>query len=578
MDVAALPVADRISGLVVDLAGRPVAGARVAREPDWILEERVRSGKPREELETRTDAEGRFEFPVSRVGVVEFEAPRHPLYFGRYGSTSFEESEPIVIEMHRRVPITLEVSVRNATTGELVPRAYVQVYNLLDLREDKSVHMTPDPTYTRHEVWDDPGSKIRGAVIEGGHRREEVLVLEDEPLRFRVHVPGKTWRGADDPGYRTVHPRAGDVLHEVFEFTLDGPESLSTNPIVGRVLDATTGEPIHGAEVRAHAEHSRQVATDATGHFVVEPGAGAGGKLVCEAPGYDRFVGRWTRGREATLELTRQGTLTVRVVDGLGLPLPEVPYLFAGGPDDDQRRGRADGEGRIALGGLYSGRYRLHLLRRAGDADEQALESYRFRVRAGEDREEVCSVEPPDRVHVRGTVFGGADCTPLPVFLPLFENAGWVAAEASGPRGYDAGGMERGAYAVLFVPRDDDVDADPCPTGYLPRVEIDGVAFQALDLTLPQGRVSGRLVGEALEGLDVVCVPAGLPELFTDLVASEKWNRVLGSAVRADGSFTIEHVPDGEFELELRARSRVRAARTITVSGGGANLDAWVVE
>ena len=404
----------------------------------------------------------------------------------------------------------------------------------------------------------------------------DVEFAQGRPLCLLIDAPGLTVASDRTSFRRTLEPSevvANGRTTVRFTLDLDAPERGAPHRVaLGRVVDDATGEPIAGAEVVGVSDvlaaagasgemgdvdmtgGPRRVTTFADGRFriaLVEPPS----TVWAHHPRYASARATHDGAGEVELRLTRRGSLRGVLVDREGAPLANAPLLLLQAEstprvstfetDDRHVRATTDAEGRFAFEHLRPSRYHLCAMRGPKDPDEKALARETVQLEAGEDRELVFRLEPPERVIVYGTVTGSelahsraSDATPhlVPTFLPYAAEGAWTQAEPTAT-GYRAGGLERGRYLVLLAPANDDIDG---PYALIPDVEITAFGEQRLDLRFPTGSVSGRVVlDEPREGLVGTAVPV-VPEGFArEVLAAGKLARTLGVAVGEDEAFEV---------------------------------------
>ncbi|HEX5052694.1 MAG TPA: sigma-70 family RNA polymerase sigma factor [Planctomycetota bacterium] len=571
---------ERFVGRVVDRDGAPIAGATVQRWPAWVAESLVDDGRARPtDVRTTTAADGSFSLPgvgsSNRTAWLRAEHTEHEPLCDR---VVCRLGEPATIVMLRAHEVPLVVEVHERTTGTPAPRFVVTATTCWRTGDEAPGQM--------------PSRQLRapdGATGTDGVFRGVARFVEGTPLDVLASCPGYgrgEWNDGTDPvPRRQVTPVPGQPLHLVFEVDFDAAERLAAQVQRGRVLDAATGQPIPGTEVvmtvakpnPGQASWTRYVQSRADGSFTIAmPRNGSPGPLLVQHPDYEDLTVPTQPTTELVVRLTRRATLRCRIVDGHGQPIAGAPVLFLGPAHDLYERVRTDERGEIFFEKLLADRYRVCLLARAGDPDERAIATGRYAVAAGEHQDVVLEAEPPDAVRVFGTLVGVAPGL-VPMFVPHTGTGSWTQSRVHGS-GYDAGGLKRGDYVVVFTPADG--GQRDLPMALLPRVHVDGFVQVAIDLQAPTGIVRGRVLTQRadrgeLRVVAVPDVPAG--GLAAELFASAKFARALGVPLGADGSFELPHVADGSFRLEVLNGADVVARREVTVRGL-AEVGDWAID
>ena len=334
----------RITGRVVDVAGKGVAGARVLSIPDsnvktFGLDELGREGCPG--CATTADAEGRFAVRVS------MEAPYHIVLadapgLGLSGRGNLPIGAEVTITLAQGIVMTGRVL---DTKGEPVSGARVRALLLIDTLQHTPETMSgPDGAYRLEGL---PAAETPTPGDWVGYMQAgwvEVTAEGFAPLLVNLTPPGGAWKERRD----WILARGAVV--------------------VGRVEDAETGAPIPGANVAVHSiegmhGYSRgagltsysnpwaprllaRTNSAADGSFRVEHlpcmgpqgsasnngfanGKKALGGVSAWAPGYagealDLEVAADGEELERVFRLVPAGRVTGRVVESTGQPVAEV--------------------------------------------------------------------------------------------------------------------------------------------------------------------------------------------------------------------------------------------------------------
>lgn len=568
------------TGTVVERDGTPIARAVVRLWPFWQHRHRLAQGQVAwNDVEQVTGDDGTFAFP--RVGeatirlVVEHE--RYVSLQERIECRAGVAAMLVMLPTHE-VPLVVEAVDRTT-------RSPVQLFTVSGVtwwRSDGAREGAPDRSLRAPDHADGLDGVFRGTLrfVEG--------LPVDLQLGALGHGCGEWGDGGDDGQRRTLMPVPGQPVHLHVEFDIGAAERLATRVQRGRVVAASDGAPIAGAAlVMLDGDRSRRAMhSGADGTFVIAlPRNGHAGVLHVEHRDHQGQAVATQPERELELRLVPRAMFRCRVVDRDGRPLPDTPILFqATGVDPKpwthlggrihHERLRTDKNGSFTRSGLLAGRYLVFVLANDRDPDERALTNCSYQVEPGADVDVVLAVEPPDTVRVIGAI-AGARPGVVPAFVAHAGNQGWVQARAVGA-GYDAGGLRRGDYLVALVPED---DGDRGAINVLPHVRIDGFGSRVLDLLVPQGIVRGRVVmATRRTALRVVALPVLPPDgPAAALVASEKFRSVMARDVAPEGSFTLEHIADGDYRLELLDGARTVASRVVRVRGD-ANVGDWFVE
>lgn len=535
-----------IRGLVVDLEGRPIDGARInmvsAPKPETFSPYGRDLGAP---AWATSAADGSFERAWSDEQSVPWLEVVHGDFLAVERSTPASLEEPTTLRMAPLAHTTLDVEVRDRTSGQRAPRFRLMASIPLANAVEGPAQWT-----------------ALSAVASAGQNEFDVACAIDRPLHLLVDVPGLTRASEPESIRQVVQP----VLHARttvrFVVDLDEPEREAAGVVVrGRVVDDATNEPIAGAEVhgRQDADTERHVQSFADGGFriaLAEPSA----TFTVHHPHYLSASIRADAPTESVVRLSRRGSIEGTLVDRAGDPLPGVPLLFLRRGvaadtlerDVERLRVATDADGRFAFAHLAPARYHLFALGSPLDPDERALADVTIDLAAGEERELLFSLDPPDRITVFGTVQPPEACTValVPTFLPYAAEGGWASAKPI-EGGYRASGLERGRYLVLLAPADDGL---PGPMALLPDVDLTGFGEQRIDFRYPAASLRGRVVtGAPRTDLNVVAVPILPPGFAHDVLTTADVAQSLAVPVASDGTFLLEWLARGPHRLELRA-------------------------
>jgi len=427
------------------------------------------------------------------------------------------------------------------------------------------------PTLTG-QVIDATGGPIGGARVQlalpGYSVRPSVELTTDEAGRFSASMPGR----------RRIVIRAGAsgyasaLLFRVLPSTDATLVLTPESTIEGQVVDAATGDPVGGVDVRAigtmAASLTSPVTSDAQGRFVLsglEAGsyrlAAEGDHVTGTAPDAPRLLtlGLAERISEVVIPVRRSSSLSGRVLIGdseepctqgfvaLG-PLNELSLLYRLGkrpevspPNRNLRTVRAemDGRGRVRLRGLVPGHYFVTLDCKGHVYRDGPLEL----DIDGEDRAATWRIEPGLGLEVvvhdeQGRAVPEANIaleypttpTGRRVFMPVrIDDHGRASL---------AGSLYPGRY-VLHP--DETLGVEPREVNL-----ATGVGTVTIDFTVPgSGALRVRVQTPRGEPLDRVGVRARG-------TASSDGSRLVRDGVSAGaGEFVIRPLPAGEYTVEV---------------------------
>lgn len=589
-----------IRGRVVDLEGRPIAGAFVHRgRNDWFVAWQNYGKIVAADWSTTTDANGEFTLPSTTFvqqnasGGIDIGEVTHPDYVAELEWSECAPDQQPTLRMRRAFTAELDVEVVERGTGLPVPTFHVAVGSKWGRSSspDPKVRIVPDPQLRYvmtgrgdDELAPDANGRARRRIrlVEGARNLLAVGMAGIETIEEELAVP-------------EAH---GTVVRRRYEVDFDASADVPGNIVLhGIVVDAVTGAPVVGASLRLDdgapgrdPQSFRELAattsrTDGSFRLGYAP-AQQPGKLVVahrdyEVCAFDASPGDAPR----TLRAIPLARLEVQFVSR-GTPQAGLHVLLhcrATGPGSDQRRAVSDAEGKVAFDHLPPETVSLFVTPTAMDPDERAIDSLKVHLAPGERCVVQHEFEPPDRVLVNGTVVTDREVAfPIvPTFVPLDGEHGWIAAKALGGQGYLAGGVRRGRYLVLLTPSTD--DHRDGPFAFAGVVDVKGPVSQVFDLELPRGTVVGRITGlperDGRDALRVVAVPV-LPKrsLAADqLLGSARLATMLGASVDDRGLFQLRRVADGPCELQLRRGAEVLARRRADVRGGLLDVGTWDV-
>jgi protocatechuate 3,4-dioxygenase beta subunit len=310
-----------LKGTVRAATGEPIAGAKVTTRDDGLTFP----------VECDTDASGRFELRGFRAGLYEIGATAEGFHRAIW---SVEDDDEVEIWLQR------EAIVEGKVLDEADGRPLAGVFIFLDPVEAGG--------------WMEATTDARGEFL--------VRKIPPRPYKAAFHH--------DD--YSSVHVGPWDLKPGE---TLSGVEVRLRRGFTarGKVVDAETGQPVHGASVSASRESddgepdvTSTGGTDGTGLFELRGLAPGEYAVSIEARGYLRAEEEVRIAPEEpeslSFALEKGASISGRVLDDSGRPLPRTQvYLYAPGdaPAEAMRSVRAaryrfsDAQGRFVLEGLH---------------------------------------------------------------------------------------------------------------------------------------------------------------------------------------------------------------------------------
>lgn len=280
----------RIRGHVVFEDGSPAVGATVEAR-STVGEEGAALVGPRGVGEllgsTASDARGEFTIAVGSANRIDLLATHPTRSFAVASGVALDDEPELVLERYAE----LRGHVRRKADGAPVSNATLRVFRAKESWRERTLQPALDGTYAFTDL---------------------------VPGHFSVSVESTEYA---DPDWENVEVAPGQVLQLDFDL-LDGVV------VRGRVTDATTHEPIAGAEVSAGWTFRSTVTTDAEGRYEYR-GFGDVGihDLHCRARGYGRTetarlsVSAREPERSIDFSLTRAHRARGVLVDRTGTPI-----------------------------------------------------------------------------------------------------------------------------------------------------------------------------------------------------------------------------------------------------------------
>jgi RNA polymerase sigma-70 factor (ECF subfamily) len=564
---AAAPVRG-FRGRVVDVDGRPLAGATVRKAPDWYFEPRVAEGTLQAgDIAATTDADGAY--TLNEAGAIDGNlvvAVELDGFVAKEATTPCTIAAAVTIVMLRTHEVPLVVDCVERTTRAPAPYFRVTGGTVLQTRfngrTDVATHelRAPDRAVATHGVW-----------------RGTARFVEGMPFAVQVclagHGEGPFGRGTDARLRATLQPVPAQPLHVVIEFDSRHANAAAGRVQRGRIVADATNAPIGGVDVY-HVTRAGN-STRAAGHVqsradgtysIALPPDGGQCTLHVEHDEWQTQTLAPEPATELVVRLRPRATLRVQVVNGTGVPVAGLHVLVRALADQRfSHRARTDAAGRITLTGLLADRYAVFVVPNASAADEQAITNASYVLEPGQRLDATFELEPATAVPVTGRI-AGAPAGVTAMYVPHTGSGRFAPARLDG-EAYDAGALRPGDYVVVLMPAND--GDDHLPQALLPKVTVRGPGPQGIDLVLPVGFVHGRIVtSRARDTLRVLVVPQLPPGgVAADLLAGAKVAAFLGVPLAGDGSFEVKHVADGDWLLQVRDGVAVVAQRAITVRG-----------
>lgn len=332
-----------LSGIVVDPAGKPIAGAeiRVRRNPldEISVLDLAHSGNSYAVAEARTDASGEFSLPVPQGRTLELLAASAG--FAEFSLAHCHAGEYVTIALQPAAVVHGRVT--RATDGTFVAEARVQI-------SPRDSSALPNVGATRSGTTNARGEYRLEGVAVGRYSMRVSPLSESIALSETFEISG------------------GQELRK--DFVVEPGHTLR-----GRVTEAKTGVPIVGARVGEGWTASRSVTTDANGDYVFEGFSTQGYyEIDVTARGYGRkgVTVREPDGpfpERLDVELEPARALAGRVLDTSGAPIEgayvaAVAYDINGVDGHDWESALTSADGRFEISTLAPGQHHTLWIRR----------------------------------------------------------------------------------------------------------------------------------------------------------------------------------------------------------------------
>ncbi|MFL5343935.1 MAG: carboxypeptidase regulatory-like domain-containing protein [Hyalangium sp.] len=386
-------------------------------------------------------------------------------------------------------------------------------------------------------------------------------------------------------------PAPTEPVRQLPRVTLERSASASAGAFLGRIVSATTGEGIRGAEVTlAGARGAASLVTDAEGRFEFRPSApGMYQVAAIRADGFLPFGPEWGRSpialsavqgllvREVVIALTPTQELVGLVLSASGAPIPGATVrmltsragetvLF---PVKDRFTTDEHGEFRFTApeGAQVEARHPAHGVARARIYDEN-LASHRVELRMPAEAAESARTE----ARVEGRVLAPDGTGAAGALVSVMSAASAYPQEYGTRDGYQAVAEADGSFVVEGLePGLYDVSASA--VGFAP-----GRAF---DVRVPASGVTLRLSGGVtLAGLVMeqagTAVPAFVVDVMTRYGPLERLSFAQARFIDAEGHFEFRGLTPGRYVVQVSAAGFVPTERDVEVTEGAQEVRADV--
>ncbi|QDV08629.1 Nickel uptake substrate-specific transmembrane region [Planctomycetes bacterium Poly30] len=532
-----------LSGKVAFPDGRPVSGAMVKADPDLGENAAGSPVDPRSFAgagnDARTDETGAFEIAGLGEGpwavTVEYDAkegaqPEEP---GRWTAfQSLVHAPAANLEFTLNPPVRFRGSVLNSAGEPLTS------FEVKGERSGSQWYMPPSETRTR--------------TFEPEDGRFVFADLRSGDWTFTVEAEGMA---------RSEKARVTLPSTEESTFTLFAPIRLA-----GRVVDPN-GLPVPGAEIAKELEGQESIQamqglgdwpsthSDGEGLFALENIAPGAGSIVAKKDGWAASEGHayelaeGEAREEIVLVMRRGGTISGEVFGADGEPAAGCVLILQMPTLEERRFANADGNGRFEEAGLTPGTWQVQafpgiqsLQPEDGGALDQTALMMALKMTTvkleDEAKEHVVLGSPPALpVRVHGTVSLAGE--PVGDLIISF-----MTAEGGGLEGLKIGKTAKdGSYElVLDEPGDYLMTVQsPGAAGMQNSVEfrrrIPEAESHELDVSMPMGRIAGRVIG-----------PDGAPSANTRVTLSMQSGQVFGTVMGGQYNETRTD-KDGRYEI-----------------------------
>lgn len=542
-----LPNGNQLAGRVTFPDGKPAAGAQVTLEEEVTETTQGRQRNIyRRPKGTQSDADGRFQFAGLGDGPYDLLAQHH---------TTSDTLAGERVHMHR-------TETWRARAQGVAPRSEVAL-------------VLEPPIAVSGRAVDDVGAPVKSFRVRVGDAGEqeapwrvmgssgEEIESEDGSFELRTLGRGQWNLSVEAEGYGASNAQVVTLPGDTGPFTF----VLQRGTLLAGLVLTPDGRPAAGAQVQVSRStgpqrwmnETSEHETDAEGRFKLEGVAPGAIELVASHDGFAPSATLALEARPAEaledLELSLRvgGTLTGEVYQKDGKPDPgqQVTAQQAMGMGSSGSA-QTDSGGRFTIEHLAPGRYQVMVMPQMdgmtnnGEEDPAAmLEKLRpnsAEIRDGEVTHVVLGAPPAAPVLLTGIVREAGRPMPDLVLMALAEGSSLLSSLKSARTAADGTfKVELPSAGEWLLLAGEDFDGE----GSEFALEVPEVETHHVELDLPSGRISGRVVapdGSPAAGEQVSLAGASAVSMF-----NTSGGREVQSA--ADGSFAFDRVRAGAYEL-----------------------------